>query len=349
MYRHISWLLSWLFSMSQLAVVVAQPSDRVISPDGKQPLGGVLYPMENVDVRAVTLKVAVEQVRPALGPVVSSWRVTVTAQLLNESDDPLQLRLAMVERCLGKMDEAPRAQVNTGDRCITATIDEEKLTTDGRTVSGRIGLREPDDRGVLRNFEYTRLHTFVVPFKPRQLRTVQHQYTLMGAGHGHDITELLVLLRTAALFSGPVGEMELSISVWDHFDEVTWVSPPAKPEKTAADGFTTWLLKLPELDPDEDFIVTLRGPMGVERIRAVQSYCNAPDDVLTNKSRAEIKGAKVMLFAAYGGVFEGETADNLTKQFAWFRLDPKFEPGWFHKDHQHCLARLSRFERMAVR
>lgn len=339
------WSLGTL--VAKPCLTSAQPTLPTIAPDGVVPLGGVLYPMENVDVRAVTLNVAIEQGRPALGPVVSSWIVSVTYQLLNESDDPLQLRLAMVERCTGKSARPDERRVDTGDRCIVATIGDEKLTVDGRNVSGRIGLPQPDDRGVLRNFEYTRLHTFVVPFKPRQLRTVQHRYSLAGSGHEPDITELLVLMRTAALFSGPVGQTTLKVSLWDHFEEVVWHKPTGTPQKTSTDGWSTWTLSLPEGDPTEDIVVTLRGPMGVERNRAVLSYCNAPDDVLAQKGRSELREAKVILFAAYGGIPEGETADNLAKRYSWFKQDPSFEPNWFRKDHQQCLSRLTRFERIS--
>ncbi|MCA9546897.1 MAG: YARHG domain-containing protein [Myxococcales bacterium] len=308
--------------------------------------GADVYPVQNDHIQMARESLHIEQLGPHRQSYVERWGVHVRYEFVNTHSAPVTVQMGFPEHCQRTVDDmevvAPSCKV-PAIKDFQAWVDDAKVP---------VTVKTPTAAGALPDAGYDRVHTFQVSFKAGERKVVEHRYTHGGRIVSPFHSAVEYILKTGALWKGPIGELDIRIVLKAEWADVIDQSKTLpKPDFQGWQGGTyqlKWALKGFEPKGDIDFL--LQEPKGYEArsdFNSLMSEALADPKALAGKSKAELRILRNTPYALLGYTFKSQDlTDHFTKQ-GWYRPRLDFDPNWLSKDEVKFVALVKGLEKKA--
>lgn len=298
--------------------------------------GATVFPVKDTTVSMAEEDLTIEQVGPP-GAYVEAWQIGVRYRFENTSDQPVTVQMGFPEACARTPDDDADEEAGKKVKC-RPTIFNFVAEVDGAKVPVTVKAAEKDRKGLLANEFFDKVHTFEVKFAPKQSRIVQHRYrsgvSITSPWNSH----LDYILRTAGLWKGPIGRLDITLTLKDRFGTVEQTKNgeegPGFPEptsKTTEGAYTVWKWHLENFAPKANLGWMFGEPASI----AGQEAFNAEEIKLMEDPKAfdaldaeALRRLRNLPYAIKGYVFKDP---QLTAHFAkapWYVPRADFDPKW---------------------
>ena len=248
----------WLPRLKGLGVVALLGIAAIVAPAVRaddavvEPRGTGVVPLRSDDVEMVAERVDVY--------LYQNWAYVEAVFTLRNTGPAAELLVGFPEEHSPEGDR-PGNLAEPRIRDFTAQVDGSPLP-----VAYRPGLAS----AALPGLEIAGWHTFVVPFAAGQTRTVKHTYLLRSTRYSNDVTHFGYLLRTGALWKGPIGRADVLVHASGglragDLELLRGAYGPATSPRPSRDhvvegGVVAWHLDNLEPGPDDDVLVAVSPP-----------------------------------------------------------------------------------------
>lgn len=326
-----------------LAMLVAAPAR---ANDGEfNGTGASVYPVRSVAVALDEEDLTIRQTGPAVGTYVAGWDVRVVYAFRNTTDAAVTVQMGFPEQC----HRGPEDIDTPDDVCGEPTIRDFTAAVDGKTVQTTVKAPKGGATDVLKDVVFQRVHTFSVPFGPKQTRRVVHTYRLQPSLVSPYTSIMQYILQTGGLWVGPIRRLDVTLAVWDRFEDVRVVGEGTpKPAASEEDGWTLRKWHHEDVEPTWDLEVHFSHPVGLERSEAISAACALDAADLAKIGREELRVLRNVVYAAYGYAFsKADLREHFAKQ-PWYRPHPDYTNLWLDKADVACVQRIEGAEKKAA-
>lgn len=287
--------------------------------------GADLYPIQNEVIALESEELLIEQLGPALGSYVGAWRVTVVYRFRNRAKLPQRVQMGFPEHCQVWVEEA---EEKVQGECKRPAIKDFVALVDGKKA--KVKVKRATAPGALPEAQFDRVHTFEVAFEGEQEREVKHVYTHAGGITSPWHSEMHYILRTGALWAGPMGRVTIEVRALDSFQEVVIGEGMPSPAEVKPYGKLgkAWIWRLQDFEPTADLHMTLSEPLAVTRSEALSALRQRFEEEGASLDAAALEELRNTIFALYGAPFERPEVRAKFAPLPWYAPMPGYQPSW---------------------
>lgn len=271
----------------------------------------------------------------------------VRYEFVNTAQTAVALQMGFPEHCQRLVGDE-----SDGPSCRKPAMSDFTVRIDGQPAKVKVKGTKKGETGALPGVQFDRVHTFEVRFAPGERKVVEHSYSHRGRILSPMHSGVDYILRTGALWKGPIREFDMRLVLKARWREV---APdvaedqrlPAPTSQGWAGGTYQMRWQIKDFVPKADLSLLLQEPLVLQarqELDAAIDRAAAEPGYLAALPPAQLQRLRNLPAALLGYTFKDAALRQAFEAQPWYAARGDYDPRWLDAREQKFMAAVQAAE-----